>query len=397
MTSVSTVGDPVNAREFVRVIRSVDDLSGVRDYWQSCRLPRDMDIDRYFYEISTSTDLARPHVLVYYESGRPKALMVGRYEVKSSTVRLGYLRIPTGKVRSLTFLSGGVIGEISAQACSQFIDNIYSCLRAGEADAVTIHYCEVESPLVSIARSRAAKLVSARFQRVHVHTMRALVDDTTSSPIALSNRERQRQRRREKALQGFRGQVRIAHFSAESDVDRLASDVETVAKRTYQRGLQVGFSDTPRIRDLLRFDARMGWLHAYVLYIEEHPCAFWITGIYRGTLYSDYLGFDPAYGRYAPGLYLLVDVISHLSTSSADPPVRLIDFGVGDAEYKVRLGNRSQLRTSLSLFAPSARGLTLNALQTSVSICHVGAERLLKNSQRLARLKRAWRDRLQAH
>jgi CelD/BcsL family acetyltransferase involved in cellulose biosynthesis len=106
------------------------------------------------------------------------------------------------------------------------------------------------------------------------------------------------------------------------------------------------------------------------------------------------LGFDPAYGRYSPGVYLIVEVIDRLSRHSADPRVRLIDFGVGEAEYKIRLGNRSQQKVSVSIFAPSARGVTLNALQTFVRICQASAERLLMNSGLLARLKRAWRSRI---
>jgi Acetyltransferase (GNAT) domain len=393
MTSIRTVAGSVEPQDFVRVIRSVEDISDIRDHWQACCLHRDTDVDRYLHDTITS-EATRPHVLVHYNDGRPKALLIGRYEVQSPGLRLGYFRIQTRKVRFLTFLNGGLIGDVSAQTCSRFVDSILASLKAGEADAATIHYCELDSPFVAIARSRPGRLLSDRVQRAHVHRMRTIVDERTSSTIGLSTRERQHQRRREKLLQEFRGQVRIVCFRSDAELDRLVEDVELVAKKTYQRGLGVGFSDTPQIRNRLHFDARMGWLHAYVLYIEERPCAFWITTVYRSTLYSDFLGFDPAYGRYSPGVYLIVEVIDRLSRHSADPRVRLIDFGVGEAEYKIRLGNRSQQKVSVSIFAPSARGVTLNALQTFVRICQASAERLLMNSGLLARLKRAWRSRI---
>jgi CelD/BcsL family acetyltransferase involved in cellulose biosynthesis len=221
-----------------------------------------------------------------------------------------------------------------------------------------------------------------------------LMDEHTSSVIGLSARERQQQRRREKLLRELRGEFRTVCFCSDTELDRLMKDVEAVAAKTYQRGFQIGFVDTPQMRERLRFEACMGWLRAYVLYVAERPCAFWITNIYRGILYSDFLGFDPAYTRYSPGTYLTLEVIDRLNRDSANAPVGKIDFGVGEAEYKVRLGNRLEQVVSVLMFAPSISGRTLGALHTVVGACNSGATRLLAASGLLPRLKRAWRSRL---
>jgi ribosomal protein S18 acetylase RimI-like enzyme len=61
----------------------------------------------------------------------------------------------------------------------------------------------------------------------------------------------------------------------------------------------------------------MSWLRAYVFCIADRPCAFWICNLYRAVLYSCFLGFDPAYARYSPGAYLMLEVINRLSQEGA--------------------------------------------------------------------------------
>lgn len=390
MTSIKASTDAQT--DFVKVVRNAKDITDIADCWRAFCRHRDMDIERYLQEINSSPQTTRPHVLVYYRLGRPQALLIGRYEMKRPDLRIGYFRIPIRRVRCLTFLNGALVGELSSTTCKGFIENIQSSLADGEADAATIYHCKLASPIV--VATRAAGRPFDRTSRAQVHRMRMLIDGETSSVIGLSAGERQHQRRRGKMLRELGQDARIVCFCSEAELDRLMKDVETVAAKTYQRGLQVGFIDTPQMRDRLRFEARMGWLRAYVLYIADRPCAFWIACIYRGIVHSDFLGFDPAYGRFSPGTYLMLEVINRLSQELASVPIRKIDFGVGEAEYKVRYGNRSEQVVSVLMFAPSIRGLTLGALRAVVEACNGGAERLLTASRLLPRLKRAWRSRL---
>jgi hypothetical protein len=392
MTSIETSTDA--KADFVKVVRNAKDIADISDCWRAFCQHRDMDVERYLQEINSSPQTTRPHVLVYYRLGRPQALLIGRYEIKRPDLRIGYFRIPIRRVRYLTFLNGALVGEVSSTTCKGFIESIQASLAAGEADVATIYHCELASPIVAATRARAAGRPFDRTSRARVHRTRMLIDERTSSVIGLSAGERQHQRRRSKMLRELGQDARIVCFCSDAELDRLMKDVETVAAKTYQRGLQVGFVDTPQMRERLRFEARMGWLRAYALYIADRPCAFWITCIYRGIVHSDFLGFDPAYARYSPGTYLMLEVINRLSQESASVPTRKIDFGVGEAEYKVRYGNRSEQVVSVLMFAPSIRGSTLGALHAVVEACNGGAERFLTASRLLPRLKRAWRSRL---
>jgi ribosomal protein S18 acetylase RimI-like enzyme len=391
---MSTAANPTESADFVSVVRNLKDIADIVDCWRACCRHRDMDVEWYLQEIS-SAPTTRPYVLAYYRAGRPACLLIGRYELKRPDLRIGYFRVPVRKVRSLTFPIGALVGEASPAACQRFIDNIRASLAAGEVDAATIYHCEHTSPLAAIARTHAgAGDLFGRMSKVQVHRTRMLWEEQTSSMIGLSAGERQHQKRRRKMMRDLGQEARVVCFCSDDEVDRLMEEVETVAATTYQRGLRVGFVDTPQMRERLRFEARMGWLRAYVLYLADRPSAFWITNLYRGVLYSYFLGFDPAYARYSPGAYLMLEAIEGFRQQSARAPVRHIDFGVGEAEYKARFGNRVEQAVSLFMFAPNLGGLTLGALHRTVTACNSGAARLLGASGFLPRLKRAWRSRL---
>jgi CelD/BcsL family acetyltransferase involved in cellulose biosynthesis len=92
-------------------------------------------------------------------------------------------------------------------------------------------------------------------------------------------------------------------------LDHLFHDVEEIARKTYQRGLGVGFADTTRMRQRLELAARKGWLRAYLLYLGERPCAFWIGMLYGDTFVSDYTGYDPDLRQFSPGIGLVMRMI----------------------------------------------------------------------------------------
>ncbi len=395
MESVESAANQTGASDFVRVVRNADDVGDIADCWRAwCQNPAS-DMAWCLQEIRSSPESMRPHVLVHYRNGRPNALLVGRCEMKRPDLRIGYFRIPVRKVRCLTFPNGALVGDASATTCKGFLDTIRASLAAGEADAATIYHCELASPIATITRGRA--VTGHRFDRrstAKVLRARMLIDERSSSVIGLSAGERQHQKRRSKMLRELTGDVQIACYRSETEIDRLMKDVEAVAAKTYQRGLGVGFTDTPQMRERFCFEARMGWLRAYVLYIAGRPCAFWISNLYRAVLFSCYLGFDPAYARYSPGAYLMLEVINRLGQEAGGVAVKQIDFGVGEAEYKARFGNRLEQVVSLSMFAPSISGVALGALHTVVEASNTAAARLLTASGLLSRLKRAWRSRL---
>ena len=178
------------------------------------------------------------------------------------------------------------------------------------------------------------------------------------------------------------------------DLPRVLHDLETVAEKTYQRGLGVGFTASEETRAILDLATKRGWHSASVLYNGDDPIAFWTGWQYRRTLYISTTGFDPAFAELGVGSYLLAAMIRDFCGNRSFDAV---DFGPGDAAYKRHFGNESLLEQDFFVFAPTLRGAFLNAARTSMGAVNIGAKRLLERTGSTARVKRIWRRRLAAH
>ncbi|MGH6935334.1 MAG: GNAT family N-acetyltransferase [Methylocella sp.] len=169
---------------------------------------------------------------------------------------------------------------------------------------------------------------------------------------------------------------------------------ESIAEKSYQRSLGVGFANTPEMRKRLDLEAQKKWLRAHILYLNDRPCSFWICSYYNGTLYSDFMGFDPEYSKYEPGMYLVINVIEALCRENQAQKAVRIDFGIGDSEWKTILGNQSWCDESVCIFAPTATAVGVNSLQTLVAALDRAGRAILRRSNLLPRVKRAWRSRI---
>ena len=191
----------------------------------------------------------------------------------------------------------------------------------------------------------------------------------------------------------FRMQSGLNAFETSSSVEKLMSEAEVVARKSYQRGLGVGFENSPLLRRRLEFEAEKGWLRGYVLYIEDKPSAFWVGSLHQGTFYIDFVGYDSDYAKHSPGLYLGINVIEDLFGPQANSRASGLDFGAGEGEWKATLGDRSWHEATVHIFAPTLPGLCLNALRSAPAAVNQAAKGLLRETKLLAYVKRKWRAR----
>jgi hypothetical protein len=367
----------------IRVLRTREQLKSLRDFWQSCQPCRDADFDFFLFFIDLNPEAQRPHVIVIYEADIPTAILAGRLDVTRIPVRVGYFRFPVPKLRIFNFVYGGWLGDRSEKNAKLLIDSILERLRAGEADAAMLHYADLASPLVHCATNLPSRLCIDHLIEPQNHWIR---EGRVGSGLlaGLPANERYNQRRRAKMRATDFRDIKIETFQAPDQVDRLMRDAEAVASTSYQRGLGVGFADTPIIRGRLEFEAHNGWLQGHILYLDSKPVALWITSVRNKVAVSDYLAFNPDYTKYAPGMYLMISAIEGLHD------VDRIDFGGGDARYKELFGNKLQRETTVYIFAPTIKSIAVNALRTGAGAAHQSAKRALPH---LAAIKRRWRAR----
>ncbi len=153
----------------------------------------------------------------------------------------------------------------------------------------------------------------------------------------------------------------------------------------------MGFFDCPHTREQLRLKAEKGWLRGYVLYLAERPCAFWIGDINGSTFGSDYIGYDAEFASESPGMYLVMRVIEGFCDGHREG-VTEVDFGTGHAQYKQVLSNQQWCETSVYIFAPTLKGISLNLVRSVVGGMDQAIKNVLARTNLLQKVKKAWRD-----
>jgi hypothetical protein len=375
----------------VRVLRTLAELEEIRPFWKSWPGNRDSDPEMYITVLGQSRESIRPHVVVVYHGDQPDAILVGRMDVtRLDRVRVGYIGIrPRAKV--IYFVYGALRGNPSPDNCDRIIREICRSVSSEEADLAYLNFLREDSELYKLAKGLPGVLSRDRIRTSQRHYTASLPGSVEEFHMSLSPKvwKNQRWNRMNREVQGA---IRIECFQAVSAVDHLSQVTEEIARHSYQRGLGVGFANTEEERQRLRLKAEKGWLRGYVLYIGEKPAAFWIGDINEGVFGSDYLGFDPAFGKYSPGMYLVIKVIEGFCSGSGQ--VTGVDFATGHAEYKETLSNCVWKETDVYIFAPSFKGIALNMLKTSAVGADHALKRVLKRTGLLQKIKKGWRGRL---
>lgn len=387
--AISLVSLPV-----VRIARTLDQVERLRQTWNSWCEDPNADFEFYLASARCRPDFIRPHVMVVYRDGRPDCMLVGRLEHCQLKLKVGYTTLFEPVVKRLFFVQGGFFGNVSEENSQLLARRLKLCLQRGEADCVDIIRATKDSALYRATESRFGAFCRGHYTPLHEHRWLELPGTFEEFIQGLSRKNRHELRRHQKKLaEDFAGRTRIQCYRHETEVDELAQEVEKISRKTYQRGLGVGFRPDAEVLESLRTTARSGGLRGCVLYLDEQPCAFFIGKHYRKTFHGNFMGFDPQFGKYSPGLLVLM----HSIEDCFDPKLRAtqFDLGWGDRQYKRVICNHSRQDGPLYLYAFSWDGLRLNFLRSTALFLDLIARRWLAKSTVLQKAKKAWQGRLQ--
>jgi len=370
----------------VRVLRSLEELEEVRDAWQAwCDYPN-ADMDSYLASARSRTDFVRPHVMVVYRQGHPDCMLVGRTEHRKLKFNVGYATFFEPQIRQIFFVHGGFIGNISESNSQLLALALRRCLANGDADLAEFVRLSMDSTLRTALATKFGPLCSGHSIALHDHWWIELPPTFNEFVQSLSRKNRHELRRHQKMFAAdFAGRTSIRSFRHEDEVEELTRDVEKVHRNTYQHALGVGFKSDAETLESLRASARKGGLCGDVLYVDGEPIAFFVGKKYKDTLYGYYMGFDPQYNKYSPGLLILMHSIEHCFGPA---PARRVDLGWGDRRYKRAICNQSKLDGPLYIYALSWKGLRLNLLRSTACFLDRAAKQVLANSSLLQKMKK---------
>jgi CelD/BcsL family acetyltransferase involved in cellulose biosynthesis len=300
---------------------------------------------------------------------------------------IGYLQLPRLPARVIAVIHEGVLGQLDDQGAQEVVQQLWSMLAAGEAEAIDFHYLCEDSPLLRALHQRGPRVFCEKTPRWSTH--REMNLPTQGSLLeTLRSKHRTHLRKREKELQEtFAGRITWRWLTHVDDVVALCARLEQVAATTYQRGLGAGFYDNEEFRQRLQLFNSRGQLRVQLLEIDGQPRAFWFGFVYGDGFHSAETGYDPVLREHEVGTLMFVRMVDELTREG----VRRLDFGLGDAYYKERFGHRTWRETSAWLFAPTLKGVALLFYVRVFTAVDQFARRLVDRLGLRDRIKNAWR------
>ncbi len=373
----------------VRVLRTIEELNELREVWNSWCDDPNADLAYYLATASCRTDFVRPHVIVVFRDGQPDCMLVGKLEFRRLPFKIGYATVFASKVKRFFFLQGGFLGKLSRENCRLVARELKQCLERREAEMAEFIRLNKDSELSEALESEFGSLQRGHFTPIHEHRWVELPETFEGFLHGLSRKSRHELRRHEKKLsKEFGDRAHIHCYRHADEVEELAEVVEKVSAKTYQRALNVGFKPDVEVLESLRVAACTGGLRGCVLYLDEKPSAFFIGKQYKETFHGTYMGYDPEFSKYSPGMIVLM----HSIEECFDPKMKAtqFDLGWGDRQYKRAVCNQTRQDGPKYLYAPSLTGLKLNLFRSLTHAIDGGVRTLVEKSGFLQQMKKSW-------
>jgi hypothetical protein len=375
----------------VKIHRSAAEVEELRTFWLKEQRHPNSDLDHFLLVCRLRTEVISPCVLSLWQDGSFRCVLAGRIEHSTVQPRVGYLKMPLLRRRALILIHGGAIGQLGPREADLIIARINQFLADGGVDVVVFSSLSEGSPLFASIRAMGRRVLGVAKPRWAKHWELTLPSQPGCLLQAMKSKHRSWIRRKARDLEAaFPARIDWRWHAQVDDLAPISRQIEEVAARTYQRGLDAGFKDNVFHRERLALFARQGRLRIMILEIDRRPAAFWFGIVYRGVFHSEATGFIPELSEYEIGTQVFISLVDELVRES----VVRFDFGLGDAPYKQRFGDRSWRENTVWLFGSTWRGA---ALRTYLGTCEALDHALRAFVQRIGvadRLKHAWRRRL---
>ncbi len=376
------------------VADSYEKLEAYREFWTANEWHPDTNLDGYLAWCQAHPEVIRPHVVVLSEGGIPKAMMIGRIEGRRLKVNFGYRTIYQPRLRTLSMLYGGALGDFSEDAWSIFVEHFLQVLKAGEAEAVFFNQIRMDSPLYRLAKSKPPLPCRDLATVPNPHRRLSLVPQYQSYDHFFAAQGDNFQHTTKYLWRKFRrkhGDSISIRRLEERELDDIIAVVESIASKTYHRQMGVGFHDDPATRRTLALAKQKGRLRVYVLFVGETPVAFYTAYKIKEIFMPRDTGYDAAFSTFSPGRLLLLEIIRELMQEGG---VEKVDFGFGDSKYKEVICNENWLESSVYIFRPTLKAVAINSIRSTLVLASEAATRVARSLKVEQRIKKLWRGRL---
>lgn len=375
----------------IGIIKTFQELEAVRTDWEKWQSHPNNDFAQFKMICHLRPEVESPFVIFIEHNSQPRTLLVGRLEQTQFAPSIGYLKPMKIPMRVMSVLHQGSLGQMDEEAALESVKYVCSLLGSGLADAIEFHYLCEDSPLLMALQLHRSGWFCEKKPRWSIHWEMNLSMEEPFIECKVKSKHRTRIRKKERELESaFPGKVSWRWMSRFDDIPGLCTRLEEVAAHAYQRGLGTGFLDNEEYRCRLALFGGRGQLRVQLLEIDGKVRAFWFGYLYKGMFHLSETGYDPNLSKYEVGTLIFI----RLSDELAKEGVRKLDFGIGDALYKRRFGDRSWREATVWLFAPTAKGFVLRFTMGLFSAVDKFGRNVIQRIGVLDRLKSRWRSHL---
>jgi hypothetical protein len=302
------------------------------------------DPDRYLATLEALGPGVHQH-LASFADGR--GIIVGRQQLRRTKYRLGYVNIPSPKLKCLDIVYEGVVGSDEPPLADAARSYLQDQLIA-DFDLITLNHVRVDSPLMTRLREMGGEL-----DIVEPHWVLPLVPRSFEKTLEhRTGKHRGNLRRLDKKLcEQFGGDVTVREFSRSEDIDEFLMLCAGITARSYHGAIGAGVVDNALWRSILHVEASAKRWIGFVLIAKGQPIAYDTGVVYDGTYHLEATSYLPEHRALGPGTVLLMRVIKEL----CERELTKLDFGFGDAEYKQSNGTVSWNEATVRLYGRSLR------------------------------------------
>ncbi len=374
----------------LRILYSEAELSTCKEAWEEFQ--KHPNVDWGFFGLINRMRNLSPCVLELQSGGRTRALWVGRIEERKLPIELGYFKLGSMRVKQLSILNGGIMGDDSEDSCRLLLQRALRLLQEHQLDYVALSYIPSSHVLYRLATREVSSWFCRDFGVIPNQHWRMILPGSFEEFLKKrSKKHRYWLKRLSRVLEDeFPGQISMRAFTKPADVSEFCREADAVAKLTYQHQLGSAFANNEEYQSRCKLLAEQGALRGYILYAKQKPVAYWFATAYRQTLHLNYTGYDPEFRKYEVGTVLLMKLIEdHCGTS-----IRDVDFGLGSALYKERFGDETFNEATVRVYRSNAKALFANVVIGGSAKFSAGLKALLVKLGLLQRIKTFWRVRM---
>jgi CelD/BcsL family acetyltransferase involved in cellulose biosynthesis len=375
----------------LHVLTTLPDLEAIRPFWNSAQRHPNVDFEHFRLVCASRRMVLHPYVIVLGALEEPSALLVARLERRTFVPTIGYLAPIKVPATVLTVLHQGIIGSVSDADAEALVRQLWRALSTGQADVVEIYNLAADSALCRAIGQAGPRVWSQKNARWSNHWSLAVPEERGGLTQRMRSKHRNWLQKKQRALESaFPGAVQWRWVTHVEEPSELCAQLETVAARTYQRGLGAGFQNSDETQKRMTLFAERRQLRIQLLEIDGAVRAFWLGAVYHDVFHSWSTAYDQELRDYEPGNLMFHRLVDEL----ADERVKTLDFGLGDAFYKQRYGDTSWREGTLRIFAPTPKGALLRSSAAVTDCLDVVGRYVLKSTGLTSQLKNRWRQRL---